>query len=119
MFGHAAQIGVAPASEYTFIVLVTPVGAYYKGGLAGVKCQVSTKYDRAAPRGTGAAKCAGNYAASMLPQVEAIRNGFPVVLYLDAKTNSKVEEFSTSNFFGIRVVDGVPEYHTPESESIL
>lgn len=121
--GHGIQIGVAPTTEYTFIILVTPVGAYYKGGLQGVKSMVVTDFDRAAPRGTGAVKCAGNYAASLLPHVLCGKAGFPVELYLDAKTNSKVEEFSTSNFFGIKVVekDGkkVVQYHTPQSPSIL
>ncbi|CAL6081863.1 Branched-chain_amino acid aminotransferase [Hexamita inflata] len=122
-FGHGAQIGVAPTTEYTFLILVTPVGAYYKGGLQGVRAQVITDFDRAAPRGTGAVKCAGNYAASLLPHVMSGKAGFPIELYLDAKTNSKVEEFSTSNFFGIRVVekDGkkIVQYHTPCSPSIL
>lgn len=66
---------------------------------------VVTEYDRAAPRGTGAIKCAGNYAASLLSHVECGKLGYPVELYLDAKTNSKIEEFSTSNFFGIKVVE--------------
>lgn len=103
--------------------MVTPVGAYYKGGIQGVKGLVVTDYDRAAPRGTGHVKCAGNYAASLLPHMECKKLGFPIELYLDAKTNSKIEEFSTSNFFGIKVVekDGkkVVQYHTPSSPSIL
>lgn len=123
VYGSAAQIGVAPCAEYTFIIIVTPVGAYYKGGLQGVRCRVIEDYDRAAPRGTGAVKAAGNYAASLLPHVESGKLGYPIELYLDAKTNSKVEEFTTSNFFGIKVVekDGkkVIQYHTPNSPSIL
>lgn len=67
VFGSAPQLGVAPCSEYTFIVMVVPVGAYYKGGLAGVRARIVDDYDRAAPLGTGAIKMAGNYAASLLP----------------------------------------------------
>lgn len=58
-------------------------------------------YDRAAPKGVGAAKVAGNYAADILPNTLAKKKGFPIALYLDAKTNSYVEEFSTSNFLAI------------------
>lgn len=63
--------------------------------------QVVENYDRAAPKGVGAAKVAGNYAADILPNTLAKKKGFPIALYLDAKTNSYVEEFSTSNFLGI------------------
>lgn len=127
MIGSNPQIGVAPCYEYTFIILVTPVGAYYKGGLKGVRGMVVTDFDRAAPRGTGSVKAAGNYAASLLPHMQCAQAGYPVELYLDAKTNSKVEEWATSNFFGIKVVEKEVngekvkevQYHTPCSQSIL
>lgn len=106
VFGSGPQLGVAPASEYSFVIFVTPVGAYYKGGLvAGVKCTIIQDYDRAAPRGTGNVKAAGNYAASLLPHVRSGKEGFPIELYLDSKTNSKIEEFTTSNFYGIKMVE--------------
>ena len=63
--------------------------------------QVVENYDRAAPKGVGAAKVAGNYAADILPNTMAKKKGFPIALYLDAKSNSYVEEFSTSNFLAI------------------
>ena len=116
LFGSGAQIGVAPADEYTFLVLVTPVGAYYKGGLQAVKAMVQDEYDRAAPRGTGHIKVGGNYAAGLYPHLEAKKLGYPVELYLDPKEHKWIEEFSTSNFLAI-TKDG--KYVTPKSGSIL
>lgn len=116
LFGSGAQIGVAPADEYTFLVLVTPVGAYYKGGLQAVKAMVQDEYDRAAPRGTGHIKVGGNYAAGLYPHLEAKKLGYPVELYLDPKEHQWIEEFSTSNFLAI-TKDGT--YVTTKSSSIL
>lgn len=116
LIGSGAQIGVAPADEYTFIVLVTPVGAYYKGGLQAVKAMVQDEYDRAAPRGTGHIKVGGNYAAGLYPHIEAKKKGYPVELYLDPKEHKWIEEFSTSNFVAI-TKDGT--YVTTKSSSIL
>lgn len=116
LIGSGAQIGVAPASEYTFIVLVVPVGPYYKGGLQPVRAMILDDYDRAAPLGVGNVKVAGNYAASLYAHEYAKRAGFPVELYLDAKEHKYVEEFATSNFIGI-TKDG--RYVTPDSTSIL
>lgn len=116
LIGTGAQIGVSPAKEYTFIVLVTPVGAYYKGSLKPVRAVVLDDYDRAAPLGTGHIKVAGNYAASLEPHNLAHDRGFAVELYLDAKEHRYVEEFGTSNFIGI-TRDGA--YVTPRSPSIL
>lgn len=116
LIGSGAQIGVAPADEYTFIVLVTPVGAYYKGGLQAVKAMVQDEYDRAAPRGTGHIKVGGNYAAGLYPHIEAKKKGYPVELYLDPKEHKWIEEFSTSNFVAITKVG---TYVTTKSSSIL
>ena len=116
LFGSGAQIGVAAADEYTFLVLVTPVGAYYKGGLQAVKAIVLDHYDRAAPLGTGHIKVAGNYAVSLYPHLEAKHAGYPVELYLDAKEHKWIEEFATSNFLAI-TRDG--RYVTVKSGSIL
>merc|ERR1712071_384550 len=99
LFGSGPRIGLQPAEEYTFLILVIPVGDYYKGGLAApVNGLIVEDYDRAAPKGVGAAKVAGNYAADLIPNMEAKEKGFPICLYLDAATHTKVEEFSTSNF---------------------
>ena len=116
LFGSGPQIGVSPAAEYTFLVLVLPVGAYYKGGLKPVRAIVLDNYDRAAPLGVGHVKVAGNYAASLEPHDVAHRQGFAVELYLDAKEHLYIEEFGTSNFIGI-TKDG--RYVTAESDSIL
>lgn len=116
LFGSGPQIGVAPAEEYTFLVLVTPVGPYYKGGLQAVKAIVMDRYDRAAPLGTGHIKVAGNYAASLYPHLEAKAAGYPVELYLDAKEHKWIEEFATSNFIAI-TRDG--HFVTVKSDSIL
>lgn len=116
LFGHGAQLGLGPSPIYSFCVVGVPVGAYYKGGLEAIDALVVEDYDRAAPRGVGNIKCAGNYATDVLPSYEAKQKGFSVCLYLDAKTNSHVEEFSTSNFIGVKA-DGTVV--TPVSDSIL
>ena len=116
LFGSGAQIGVAPADEYTFLVLVTPVGAYYKGGLQAVKAIVFDDYDRAAPQGTGHIKIGGNYVAGLYPHQLAKKMGYPVELYLDAKEHKWIDEFATSNFLAI-TKDGT--YVTTKSSSIL
>ena len=116
LFGSGPRIGLQPADEYTFVVLVLPVADYYRGGLSPVTAVVVDDYDRAAPRGVGNVKVAGNYAADLLPNTEFKKKGFPIALYLDSKTNSYVEEFSTSNFLAI---DSMGRYVTPKSDAIL
>lgn len=116
LIGSGPQIGVNPATEYTFMVMVMPVGPYYKGGLKPVRAIVLDDYDRAAPLGTGHVKVAGNYAASLEPHIVAHDKGYSVVLYLDAREHKYIEEFGTSNFIGI-TPDG--RYVTPKSPSIL
>ena len=116
LIGSGPQIGVAPADEYTFFIMVMPVGPYYKGGLKPVSAAIYDDYDRAAPKGVGHVKVAGNYAASLYAHETAKHAGFPVELYLDAKSHKFVEEFATSNFFGIKP-DGT--YVTPDSPSVL
>jgi len=118
LFGSGARIGVQPADEYTFLIMVIPVGDYYKGGLSSpVDALMIEDYDRAAPRGVGSVKVAGNYAADLLPNLEGKNKGFPIGLYLDAATQGTIEEFSTSNFVGINVETGA--YVTPKSPSVL
>lgn len=79
-------------------VVASPVGPYYG---SAVPATVVEDYDRAAPMGVGAVKCAGNYAADIVPAARAKKQGFPICLYLDAKEHRYVEEFSTSNFVAI------------------
>lgn len=116
LIGSGPTIGVTPADEYTFFVIVTPVGPYYKEGFFPVKSIVIEEYDRAAPRGTGATKLAGNYAAGILATKKAKSLGYPIVLYLDPKEKKFVDEFGTSNFIGV-TKDG--KFKTPSSSSIL
>ena len=115
LIGTGAQIGVAPGQEYAFIVLVVPVGPYYKGGLQPVKAIIYDEFDRAAPLGVGHVKVGGNYAASLFAHEKAKHEGYPVELYLDAKEHKYIEEFATSNFIGIK--NNI--YVTPDSPSIL
>ncbi len=112
LIGVGGVLGVRPSKEYLFTVFVSPVGAYFKGSIDVV---INTDYDRAAPRGTGAAKCGGNYAASIYPGEIAHDMGYANVLYLDPRDHKYVEECGSANFFGIK--DGA--YITPESPSIL
>ena len=117
MIATGNVIGVKPADEYQFRILVTPVGAYYKGGVKPVKAQVS-KYDRAAPHGTGNIKAGLNYAMSLLPSVEAHAAGYADNMYLDPETRTYVEESGGANFLFVDK-DGnlvVPQSHT---DSIL
>jgi len=118
LFGSGPRIGLQPADEYTFLCMVLPVGDYYKGGLAApVDALLIEDFDRAAPRGVGNVKVAGNYAADLLPNMLGKKKGFPIGLYLDAATQTCVEEFSTSNFVGIDTAS--KKYVTPKSASVL
>ena len=115
IIGVGDNIGVKPATEYIFSVFCMPVGPYFKGGLTPTNFLVS-QYDRAAGRGTGAAKVGGNYAGSLLPGEEAHKRAFSDAIYLDPITHTKIEEVGAANFFGITNDD---KFITPESPSIL
>lgn len=115
LIGVGDGVGVSAASEYIFNIFVTPVGAYFKGGLKPAHFLVSD-FDRAAPKGTGAAKVAGNYAASLHPGKLAKEQGYTDAIYLDPATKTKIEEVGAANFYGI-TKDGV--FITPKSPSIL
>lgn len=99
MFASETFLGVKPASEYLYLVIASPAGAYFKGGAPSVTLWVSDHYTRAAPGGTGAAKCGGNYAGSLVAQAEAIRQGCDQVVFLDAVENRYVEELGGMNVF--------------------
>ena len=115
VIGVGPQVGLGPAREYIFIVFVTPVGPYYKGGFKPVKALVIEEFDRAAPLGMGAYKVGGNYAAGLMGNDFAKKKGYPIILYLDPKEKKYVDEFGTSNFIGI----WENKYITPSSKSIL
>jgi branched-chain amino acid aminotransferase len=99
MFANEAFLGVRPALEYVFCIIASPVGAYFKGGAKAVSLWVETEYTRAASGGTGAAKCGGNYAASLVAQAEASKKGCDQVVFLDAAEHRWVEELGGMNVF--------------------
>ena len=113
--GTTARVGVKPASEFVFIVLVTPVGPYFKTGFGCTNICIMRDYDRVAPKGTGRWKVGGNYAASLQAGEHAHELGYSAVLYLDPKEKKYLDECGPANFFAIK--DG--KYITPASDSIL
>jgi len=98
MIATEAFLGVRPATQYKFLVIASPAGSYFKGGAKAVSIWVS-EYTRAAPGGTGAAKCGGNYAASLVPTGQAFAMGHDQVLFLDAAERKWVEELGGMNLF--------------------
>ena len=115
LIGTSAQVGVHPATEYVFIIFVTPVGPYFKGGFSTNPYVIVREYDRSAPLGTGKYKVGGNYAASMQANHLAHEKGYACEFYLDAKEKKYMDECGAANFFGIK--DNT--YVTPLSTSIL
>ena len=92
-------LGVRRSNHYKFIIILSPVGPYYVGGLTPTKLYVEDKYVRATDGGTGEAKCGGNYAASLKAQEEAHAKGYEQILWLDGVHRKYVEEVGTSNAF--------------------
>lgn len=115
LIGTGAQVGVHPANEYLFVIFVSPVGPYFKGGFATNDYVIIREYDRAAPLGTGRYKVGGNYAASLAANKMAHDAGYASEFYLDAKEKKYIDECGAANFFGIK--EG--KYITPKSSSIL
>lgn len=115
LIGTSAQVGVHPADEYLFLIFVTPVGPYFKGGFATNPYVIIREFDRAAPLGTGTFKVGGNYAASLRANKMAHDLGYSCEFYLDAKEKKYIDECGAANFFGIKN----NTYITPLSTSIL
>ncbi|MBQ4496588.1 MAG: branched-chain amino acid aminotransferase [Spirochaetaceae bacterium] len=115
MFGSDAVIGVKPATEYQFRILVTPVGPYFKGGVKPITVRLSD-LDRAAPHGTGDIKAGLNYAMSLYNIVDAHNNGFAENMYTDPATHTYIEETGGANVLFV-TKDG--KLVTPKSDSIL
>ncbi|NPD91545.1 branched-chain amino acid aminotransferase [Xylanibacter muris] len=115
LIGMSPQVGVHPATEYLFIIFVTPVGPYFKGGFSTNPYVIIRDYDRSAPLGTGMYKVGGNYAASLKANALAHEKGYACEFYLDAKEKRYMDECGAANFFGIK--DNT--YVTPKSTSIL
>ncbi|MFI0939968.1 branched-chain amino acid aminotransferase [Streptomyces sp. NPDC021020] len=107
MFATEVGLGVRPADEYLFVVIASPAGAYFSGGVQPVSVWLSEEYVRAAPGGTGAAKTGGNYAASLVAQAQAIEHGCDQVVWLDAIERRWIEEMGGMNLYfvyGNRIV---------------
>ncbi len=115
LIGTSAQVGVHPSDEYLFMIFVTPVGPYFKGGFATNPYVITREFDRSAPLGTGCYKVGGNYAASLRANQWAHEQGYSCEFYLDAKEKKYIDECGAANFFGIK--DNT--YITPKSTSIL
>ena len=115
LIGTGPQVGVRPATEYAFIIFVTPVGPYFKGGFHSNPYIIMREFDRSAPLGTGTYKVGGNDAASLKANSIAHERGYASEFYLDAKEKKYIDECGAANFFGIRN----NTYITPKSTSIL
>jgi branched-chain amino acid aminotransferase len=117
MFASEAFLGVRAAKRVTYCCIASPAGPYFTSGLRPVKIWISTTYTRAAAGGTGAAKCGGNYAASLIAQQEAADQGCDQVMFADAAEHSWIEELGGMNVY---LVTTDQELITPElSGSIL
>jgi branched-chain amino acid aminotransferase len=99
MISTEVGLGVRPASKYLYLLIASPAGSYFAGGVKPVSVWLSTEYVRAAPGGTGAAKFAGNYAASLVAQAQAAEQGCDQVVWLDAVERRWVEEMGGMNLF--------------------
>lgn len=111
MFASEAFLGVRAARRVTYCCIASPAGPYFTGGVRPVKIWITTTYTRAAPGGTGAAKCGGNYAASLVAQAEAAEHGCDQVMFADAATHRWLEELGGMNVY---LVTTDAELITPE-----
>jgi branched-chain amino acid aminotransferase len=107
-------LGVRPSAECLYMLIASPAGSYFTGGLKPVDVWLATEYTRASPGGTGTAKAGGNYAASLLPQRQAVENGCAQVAYLDAAERRWVEEMGSNNLFFVFGSGVEAEVVTPE-----
>lgn len=102
MFADEVFLGVRPAERVRFLIIASPVGPYFTEGVKPVSIWLSEEHSRAGRGGTGAAKCGGNYAASLLSQQEAIKNGCSQVLFLDSSTEDTIDELGGMNLFLVK-----------------
>jgi len=101
-WGTGPVLGVNPAPSYTFLIFVSPVGPYFKGGIKSLNLRVTKNFHRAAPKGIGNAKAIGNYSASLYPRQLAKEGGFDEVIYLNAGNENLVEEVGSANLFALK-----------------
>ena len=95
-------LGVRPSNSARYLLIASPVGPFFKGGIKPVTVWISTEYVRAAPGGTGAAKCGGNYAASLVAQAQAAEKGCDQVVWLDAVERRWIEEMGGMNLYFVK-----------------
>jgi branched-chain amino acid aminotransferase len=119
MFSTEVGLGVKPASSYLFMLIASPAGAYFHGGIKPVSVWLSKEYVRAAPGGTGEAKCAGNYAASLIAQAQAAEQGCDQVVWLDAEERRWVEEMGGMNLYFVYGSGDSARLVTPELTGAL
>jgi len=105
LFGSGEMLGVNPATEYSFVIFMSPVGPYFKGGFNGIRLEIRDDFHRAPLFGSGGVKAIGNYAVSLFPKRMVKSNGYDEVLYLDAKNSTYIEEVGAANIFLLK--DGV------------
>lgn len=115
LVGMHPQMQLVPYPEAVFAVMCAPVGSYYGENLKSFKAAIAGDFDRAAPKGSGSYKIGANYASTFRPYKIAHEQGYTELLYLDSKSRSYIDEFGSSNFFGIK--DNT--YVTPLSDSVL
>ena len=116
LFAPHPQMQLVPYPEVTFAVMCAPAGSYYGAHLRSAAAVIPGDFDRAAPKGTGSYKLSANYAGTFVPYKIAHEQGYAELLYLNSATREYVDEFGSSNFFGIK--DG-NKYVTPLSDSVL
>jgi branched-chain amino acid aminotransferase len=114
MFSTEVGLGVRPANSYLYVLIASPAGAYFPRGVKPVSVWLSTEYVRAAPGGTGEAKCAGNYAASLVAQAQAAAEGCDQVVWLDAHEHRWVEEMGGMNLYFVYGSGSDARIVTPE-----
>lgn len=102
IWGTGGVLGVKPSSEYKFLVFANPVGPYFKKGFQPIKLKIEKSRHRAVIGGSGNVKAIGNYAPGMYPAANAKVEGYSEILYLDAETNSCLEEVGAANFFCVK-----------------
>lgn len=118
-FSVEVGLGVRPANEYLYLLIASPAGAYFSNGVQPVTVWLTTDYVRAAPGGTGEAKCAGNYAASLLAQAEAADHGCDQVVWLDSAEHRWVEEMGGMNLYFVYGSGAGARLHTPALSGAL
>ncbi|HET9256206.1 MAG TPA: branched-chain amino acid aminotransferase [Pseudonocardiaceae bacterium] len=119
LFATEVGLGVRPATSYRYLLIASPAGPYFRGGLRPVSVWLCTEYVRAAPGGTGAAKFAGNYAASLLAQHQAAEKGCDQVVWLDAVERRWVEEMGGMNLYFVFGEGARARLVTPELTGAL